>query len=64
MYGHLAADHGAHPVKICLRVLREVEIDDDVDSLDVDASSEQICGNRRAPDHNEDTAQEETHCVN
>ena len=33
----------ADTVKVGLRVLREVEVDDDVDGLDVDAAREEVC---------------------
>ena len=34
---------GAHPVKVCLRVLGEVEVDNNIYSLDVNAACEEVC---------------------
>lgn len=36
----------AHPVQICLRVLGEVKVDHNIDSLDVNPTSEEICTSR------------------
>jgi hypothetical protein len=34
------ASGSANPVKVCLRILGEIKVDDDIDSLDVDTSGE------------------------
>ena len=32
-----------HPVQVGLRVLREIEVDDNVDRLDINPACEQVC---------------------
>lgn len=34
----------ANSVKVCLGILGEVKVDDNVDSLDVDTAGKEICG--------------------
>ena len=42
------SSRSSDPVEVGLGHLREVEVDDDVDGLDVDTASEQVRGNQVA----------------
>ena len=44
------ASRSTNSVEVCLRILGEIKVDDDIDSLDVDTSGKQIRTNKISAD--------------